>query len=239
MDRNDPAWVGHLRGKTREVVFDLGEEKSIGKITARFLQDYPANSILVPLTVSMYVSDDKNHWGLLSHNATQLLWGEGPPRQETFAWDGSRDGIKGGNAEGRLAYARYVKVTFTMHHSQWEYIDEIEIMGMDGKVDGAVKVPAEQPHFLEPGEATGIRNLNLLYNGQYADGLGDWKKERIIPNISYVNKDGEPTDWLFDGVLYLGLTSRPAGISALGKRIWRIGNGTWIKHLRPREICSS
>jgi|GEM_PF-528730 len=211
LDMNDPAWVGHLRGKSREVVFDLGDEKSIGKISAHFFQDYPTNSILVPLTVSMYVSDDKANWGLLSHNATQLLWGEGPPRQETFVWDGSRDGIKGGNTDGKMAYARYVKVIFTMHQSQWEYIDEIEIMGTDGELNGAVKVPAEQPHFLAPGEATaGIRNLNLLYNGQYADGLGDWKKERIIPNISYVNKNGEPTDWLFDGVLYLGLAS-PAG----------------------------
>lgn len=211
LDMNDPAWVGHVRGKTREVVFDLGEEKSIGKIKAHFLQDYPTNSILVPLTVSMYVSDDKENWGLLSHNATQLLWGEGPPRQETFEWDGSRDGIKGGNTDGKLAYARYVKVTFTMHPTHWEYIDEIEILGTDGQVDGAVKVPAEQPRFLEPGEATaGIRNLNLLYNGQYDGGLGDWNKERIIPNISYVNTDGEPVDWLFDGVLYLGLAS-PAG----------------------------
>ncbi|RED75034.1 DUF4855 domain-containing protein [Cohnella phaseoli] len=211
LDKNDPAWVGHLRGKTREVVFDLGQEKSVGRITAHFFQDYPANSILVPLSVSMYVSDDKENWGLLSHNATQLLWGGGPPRQETFEWEGSRDGIKGGNTEGTLVYARYVKVAFTMHHSLAEYIDEIEIIGTDGKVEGAVKVPAEQPQFLEPGEATaGIRNLNLFYNGQYANGLGDWNKERIIPNISYVNKDGEPVDWLFDGILYLGIAS-PAG----------------------------
>ncbi|MCM3289230.1 DUF4855 domain-containing protein [Paenibacillus sp. MER 180] len=211
LDRNDPAWVRHVRGKAREVVFDLGEAKSIGKISARFFQDFPTNSILVPLEVSMYVSDDKENWGLLSHNATQLLWGSGPPRQETFTWDGSRDGINGGKTEGKLAYARYVKVIFTMHPSQWEYIDEVEITGTDGKVDGAATVPTEQPHFLEPGEATaGIRNLNLLYNGQYANGLGDWSKERIIPNISYVNKDGEPTDWLFDGILYLGLAS-PAG----------------------------
>ncbi|KHF35200.1 hypothetical protein CM49_02541 [Paenibacillus sp. P1XP2] len=96
LDMNDPAWVGHVRGKTREVVFDLGEEKSIGKIKAHFLQDYPANSILVPLTVSMYVSDDKENWGLLSHNATQLLWGEGPPRQETFEWDAAGTGSKAG-----------------------------------------------------------------------------------------------------------------------------------------------
>lgn len=152
LDMNDPAWVGHQRGKAREIVFDLGEEKSVGKITARFLQDYPTNSILVPLSVSMYVSDDKENWGLLSHNATQLLWGAGPPRQETFEWDGSRDGIKGGNTDGKLAYARYVKVIFYMHPTQWEYIDEIEIMGMDGKIEGAVKVPAEQHRFLEPGK---------------------------------------------------------------------------------------
>ena len=87
---------------------------------------------------------------MLSHNATRF-WGEGPPRQETFEWDGDRDGIKGGNKEGKLAYARYVKVTFYMHPTQWEYIDEIEIMGMDGKIEGAVKVPAERPRFWSRG----------------------------------------------------------------------------------------
>lgn len=218
LDMNDPAWVGHQRGKTREVVFDLGDEKSIGKITAHFFQDYPANSILVPLTVSMYVSDDKENWGLLSHNATQLLWGEGPPREETFEWDGNRDGIKGGGTDGKLAYARYVKVTFTMHPTQWSYIDEIEIRGTDGQADGSVKVPAEYPQFMAPGEATaGIRNLGLLYNGYYADGLGDWSKERIIPNISYVDKEGNPKDWLFDGILYLGLNSPQGHDFGLGE----------------------
>ena len=40
-----------------------------------------------------------------------------------------------------------------MHPTQWEYIDEIEIMGMDGKIEGAVKVPAERLVF-GAGEAT-------------------------------------------------------------------------------------
>lgn len=92
LDMNDPAWVGHQRGKTREVVFDLGEEKSIGKITAHFFQDYPTNSILVPLTVSMYVSDDKENWGLLSHNATQLLWGK--VRQDRRPLNGTAAGME-------------------------------------------------------------------------------------------------------------------------------------------------
>ncbi|MEC0372561.1 DUF4855 domain-containing protein [Paenibacillus chibensis] len=211
LDMNDPAWVGHWHKKTREVVFDLGEDKSISSVKANFLKDYPANSILNPLTVSMYVSDDNVHWGLLSDNATQRLWGEEPATTETYEWDGSRDGIKGGNPSAKMAYARYVKVTFTMHPTQWTFIDEIEIWGLDGRSDGAATVPAKDPQFMAPGDATaGIRNLGLLYNGQYKDGLGDWTKERIIPNISYVDKDGHPTDWLFDGVLYLGLSS-PAG----------------------------
>ncbi|MBE9916387.1 DUF4855 domain-containing protein [Paenibacillus donghaensis] len=218
LDITDPAWVGHLHKKTREVIFDLGEEKSIASVKAHFLKDYPANSILNPLTVSMYVSDDKQNWGLLAHKATEVLWGDEPINQETYEWDGSKDGIKSGNSDAKMAYARYVKVTFTMHPTQWTFIDEIEIRGTDGQADGAVTVPAEHPQFLAPGEATaGIRNLGLLYNGVYANGLGDWSKERIIPNISYVDKDGNPKDWLFDGVLYLGLNSPQGHDYGLGE----------------------
>ncbi|MGE6261245.1 DUF4855 domain-containing protein [Heyndrickxia sporothermodurans] len=208
LDKSDPAWVGHVNKKTREVIFDLGEEKSIASIKAHFLQDYPKSSILVPLTVSMYVSDDKKHWGTLSHNSTKLLWGEGPPRDETFVWDGSKDGIKSGGSNATMAYARYVKVTFSMHPTARTLIDEIEIWGADGKLEGAEAVIPETPEYLRAGDATdGINNLVLLYNGHYPEGKGDWSKERIIPNISYVDKQGEPQDWFYDGVLYLGLQS--------------------------------
>ncbi|WP_409344316.1 DUF4855 domain-containing protein [Paenibacillus sp. MBLB4367] len=204
LNMSDPAWVGHQKKKTREVTFDLGESKSISQIKARFLQDWPTGEALVPLTVSMYVSDDNIHWGTLSDNATQLLWGDGPPRDEVYTWDGSND--KNPNAE--MAYARYVKVTFSMHTRAWTLIDEIEIMGADGKLAGAETVLPDTTGFLQAGEATGgIRNLGLLYNGHYAGGKGDWSKEKIIPNISYVNKSGEPVDWMFDGVLYLGLNT--------------------------------
>ncbi|MCR8641885.1 DUF4855 domain-containing protein [Paenibacillus sp. N1-5-1-14] len=204
---SDPAWVGHLKKKTREVVFDLGEKKSISNIKAHFLQDWPTNNVLLPLTVSMYVSDDKMNWGLLKDNATQVLWIDGL-HDETYQWDGHKDGIKSlsSNPNAKLAYAQYVKVTFTMHTRAMTFVDEIEILGEDGKIAGAETVPTQQPKFLAPGEATaGIKNLGLLYNGQYSDNLGTWTKERIIPNISYVDNTGKPVDWLFDGVLYLGI----------------------------------
>ncbi|WP_179013041.1 DUF4855 domain-containing protein [Paenibacillus sp. 79R4] len=207
LDISDPAWVGHLKKKTREVVFDLGDPKSITKIKANFLQDWPNNNVLMPLTVSMYVSDDKQNWGLLSHYATQTLWRDGQYK-ENYEWDGSKDGIKSIGPDAKIAYARYVKVMFSMHTKAMSFVDEIEIWGSDGQVQGAVTVPTQQPAFLTPGEATaGIKHLGLLYNGHYSNDLGTWKKERIIPNISYVDKAGEPTDWLFDGVLYLGTFS--------------------------------
>ncbi|HAG00229.1 DUF4855 domain-containing protein [Paenibacillus lactis] len=203
----DPAWVGHLRKKTREVVFDLGEPKSISGIKAHFLQDWPGSAVLFPLTVSMYVSDDNVHWATLTHKATQTLWIDGPPVDETYAWDAGADGVPGAE-DATHAYARYVKVTFTMHTRAWTFIDEIEITGTDGQSKGAVRVPPEEFKMLAPGEATaGIRDLSLLYNGHYANGDGDWSKEDIIPQISYVNQDGEPVDWFFDGVLVLGLLS--------------------------------
>lgn len=212
LDISDPAWVGHLKKKTREVVFDLGEPKSITNIKANFLQDWPTNNVLMPLTVSMYVSEDKQDWGLLSHYATQTLWRDGQYK-ETYEWDGSKDGIKALGPDAKIAYARYVKVTFSMHTKAMSFVDEIEIWGTDGKAEDAKIVPTQQPAFLAPGEATaGIKHLGLLYNGHYSNDLGTWMKERIIPNISYVDKTGEPVDWLFDGILYLG-TFSPQGRS--------------------------
>ncbi|MFF2886113.1 DUF4855 domain-containing protein [Paenibacillus sp. NPDC057967] len=207
--RNSGNWVGHRYKKSRSVVFDLGEQKTIQEVNARFLQDWPNNETLVPLTVSFYVSDDGVDWGVLSHNATQMLWGD-QTDIETYTWDGSAETgvVKRGDYTEGLVYARYVKVVFSMHSRAWSMIDEVTITGADGLVAGAQTVQPEPYGLLQPGDATGgIENLGLLYNGHYADGTGTWTKERVVPNISYVNKQGEPVDWLFDGVLYLGLTS--------------------------------
>lgn len=207
--RDSGNWVGHRYKKSRSVVFDLGEQKTIKDVSARFLQDWPNNETLVPLTVSFYASDDGVNWGVLSHNATKLLWGD-QTNTETYKWDGSPETgvVKRGDYTEGLVYAQYVKVVFSVHPRAWTMIDEVTITGADGLIDGAQPVQPEPYGLQQPGEATGgIENLGLLYNGHYPDGTGTWTKERVIPNISYVNKQGEPVDWLFDGVLYLGLTS--------------------------------
>ncbi|MFD0716663.1 DUF4855 domain-containing protein [Paenibacillus sp. GCM10027626] len=210
LDINDPQWVGQKGKITREIVFDLGASQSISSINAHFLQHWPDSSTLFPLTVSMYASNDKQNWGKLANKATEHFWVDGPPVDQNYTWEASKDGVPAIEGSVNMIYARYVKVTFTLHPRALSLLDEVEIWGADGKVQGAREVPADTVDYLHPGEATaGISNLSLFYNGYYRD-HEKWTKEMIIPEISYVNKQGEPVDWFFDGVLTLGL-SAPGG----------------------------
>ncbi|HEY6739778.1 MAG TPA: DUF4855 domain-containing protein, partial [Actinopolymorphaceae bacterium] len=200
LDRTDPAWVGHTRGRTREVVLDLGADKSVSRIEAHFLQDWPTSSILVPLTVSMAVSDDGRTWATLTHESTQLLWGDGPPRDETNVWDGSTDGLPHGSPQATMAYARYVKLSFSVHTRASQLLDEIEVHGLDTRHPRAKRPRPDRPGYQRPGVATaGISDLALLYNGHYDHGKGDWTTERILPYLGYVDASGRPVDRLFDG----------------------------------------
>lgn len=202
----DEAWIGFYKGNTREVTIDLGAANSIAAIKANFLQA-PSGGVQYPNVTSISVSDDGKDWNALRHEgAPSAFWLADPPTY-SYEWDGARDGVPGGNKHASMAYTRYVKVTFTTN--VWVFLDEIEVWGYEGKVKGAHKAKSEQPRYLEPGKRTtdGIGDMVLLYNGHYPDGLGEWTKEKIIPYISYVDRQGQPQDWLFDGVLYLGLSS--------------------------------
>ncbi|RDW22189.1 DUF4855 domain-containing protein [Oceanobacillus arenosus] len=206
-DFNNPSWQGHVRGGTRSVVFDLGKEKSIQKITANFLRDSKI-AIFYPVAVSYYVSTDGEHWKNVSNlSSANALWGAGPGETDKLLWDGNVDGIPDESKNTTMAYARYVKVEFIPE--MWAFIDEIEIWGYDEKVKGAKKVNPKEAEYLAPSKKTsnGIEDLVLLYNGQYPNGRGNWTKEKIMPYITYVGEDGEPQDWMYDGVLYLGIRS--------------------------------
>jgi len=62
--------------------------------------------------------------------------------------------------------------------------------------------------FLHSGEQTaGINHLILFYNGHYESQSGTWRKEHFIPYISYVDAEGKPLEWLFDGALFLAKMS--------------------------------
>ncbi|MFD0958400.1 DUF4855 domain-containing protein [Paenibacillus chungangensis] len=205
----DEAWVGFYKGNNRDVVIDLGTNASIATIKANFLQA-TSGGIQYPNVVSISVSNNGDSWDLLRHEgAPAAFWLANPPLYE-YVWDGTEHGVPGGNKHTAMAYARYVKISFTTN--VWVFLDEIEVLGYDGKVKGAKKAIAPKPEYLKPSKLAtdDISDMVLLYNGHYGAGLGDWTKEEIIPYLSYVDEHGKPQDWMFDGVLYLGLSS-PAG----------------------------
>jgi hypothetical protein len=225
LDVGDPAWVGSTRGKTREVTIDLGAPKSITGIRARFLQDWPARSTLVPLNVSFAVSDSGRVWSTLDRQATQLLWGDGPPRDEWYSWTQERDGVPDRPA-ATAAFGRYVKVSFSVHTRAAQLIDEVEVQGQDGRIEGAVSPVPDRPHYLKPGKDTaGISDLALIYNGHYENGRGDWTADELRPYLSRVDRAGKPVSRLFDGVLLLGLLT-PTGVD-LGSGNARKSDWEW------------
>ncbi len=62
---------------------------------------------------------------------------------------------------------------------------------------------AELSPFLPPGtpEVDGIHDLALIYHGQKSRPV--WNQQAILPYVAYVNEQGEPQDWLFDGFLFI------------------------------------
>ncbi|WP_339266517.1 DUF4855 domain-containing protein [Paenibacillus sp. FSL K6-1330] len=197
----DSAWTGHLRKSTRSVIFDLGEKKSIARIQAHFLQDSSVG-IAYPNTVSMYASNDGSQWGTLAHiPSREVRWADVPPSTQGYIWDGNEDGLAQHHPNATMAYAQYVKVTFTT--DVFVFLDEIEIWGTDGKMNKAKQVSADRLAYQESGKATGgMRNLVLLNNGNGPGRADTWTKDNLMPYVSYVNGQGEPVDWLFDGVLF-------------------------------------
>lgn len=210
---SDPKWQAHLRGMERTVSFDLGELKSLSAVKAHFMQDTAAG-IHFPQHVTVSLSENGETWGTLADIESRIpLYETGPqPLTQQYVWDGAADGLPQGNPNADMVRARYVKVTFTT--DVWVFVDEIEIWGVNGIAHTAKTLapddrkPEAELGYMAPGEATaGIRDLVLLYNGWYANGFGNWQKDNIVPYISRVDENMQPTDWFFDGVLYLGLNA--------------------------------
>ena len=202
----DNAWQGYKKGATRSIMFDLGSGKSISQIKVNFLEQ-GAVGIHIPTAVLFYASNDKHQWSMITDINMENPWVNRPSSKVwEFAWDHQADGIPG-HPDSKYIYARYIQVRF--RPDIWAFIDEVEVWGHDGKLGQAIALTPDditEPIYLAPGEeSTNINNLALLYNGWYANGSGDWTKENLIPYISYVDPDGNPKEWMFDGVLYLGL----------------------------------
>lgn len=214
-DPQDSAWQVHNKddGTERILEIDLGELKSIKQIGANFLH-YPDSNIGFPDKVKIEVSTDGENWGELSEVLSKKSLDYEHPARQLYFWNGDEAGVPALSVDVNMVYAQYIRMTFPIS-SQLVLIDEVEVLGVDGKAEGAEPLPIVDPwddipadaDYMRCGEQTAnINNIALLYN----QGNREWKKDSIIPYLGYVDQKGEIKDWFFESVLYLGLTA-PGG----------------------------
>ena len=211
LDPNDAQWVRFTKGTTRGIIIDLGAEKSVERVSIRFLQ-VSDQKMFFPAVVSLFASADGLEWGLAAHIPSKMqVWHAGPPHDQFYVWEGQTDGLRTGDGRAGAFAARYVKITFTSDLNLMT--DGLEVWGTDEMTQATGRTAPCSLAYMQPGEhSAGIRDLMLLYNGYYKNGSGNWEKDDMIPYISYVDEQGNPIDWMFDGVLHLGLIS-PSGLS--------------------------
>lgn len=87
------------------------------------------------------------------------------------------------------------------------------------------------PTYLPPGtpQVDGMHHMVLIYHGQKVRPV--WNKQALLPYVAYVNEQGEPQDWLFDGFLFLEFAAND-GIYLHAyqkdKRLPTIADWTWL-----------
>lgn len=114
--------------------------------------------------------------------------------------------------------ANYVRVDIELLHTN--LIDEIQVFGYDGILEGAVVADGDRDldnghDYQKAGEDTAyIQDMVLCYNGWYGVddesgmGNGDWNAQKYRPYLTYLDTNGKAQDKMFDAVCLLALYSR-------------------------------
>ncbi|MBC8560816.1 DUF4855 domain-containing protein [Fumia xinanensis] len=231
VDGSDPAWVSfnvnyRPRGTyvseeaLRTIVIDLQDVKSITKVQTNVLScEYSS----LPWAMYVHTSMDGVNWTRLGMEYNTDLSTKG---RFGFSWRGTHGltGVKNGFTDSipeevPAVAARYVRVDVEL--LLINQLDEIEIMGYDGVIDGAAQYEGNKKFdgtgrdYLKAGEKTaGVQDMVLCYNGWYGydsesnQEVGNWNAERYRPYLTYVDTNGKVQDTMFDAVCLLGLNSR-------------------------------
>lgn len=195
---SNPAYVGRIWQGSRIVTIDLGEPGTVRKIGVNVLQDN-ANGIFFPSKVSFSVSLDGRKWERLQDGESRLPTTLTGPATQTIGIDGIDK------------TARYVKLEVPVEAS-WMFMDEIEVLGTPDE-SGKKPHPTPDRSHQDDGypkagskQAAGISNQVLLYTGEWQYEPADWisfTKEDLKPYVSYLDKDLNRVDYMFDGFLFL------------------------------------
>ncbi|MBC8559944.1 DUF4855 domain-containing protein [Fumia xinanensis] len=223
---SDPAWVAFNKNQMpdgtfssmwplRSITIDLQGTKSVTSVQAFLLS---GDFAVQPWAVFTYASMDGKTWMPLSRTSNVDMWIGGRYR---WGWRANhqiglvhKDLV---DADVEAVAANYIRVDVELLHTN--LMDEIEIYGYDGVIEGAVIADSgrdldnAQDYQMSGEETADVQDMYLCYNGWYGvdesgQYVGDWTAQRYRPILTYVGTDGKVKDTMFDTVLLLGLASR-------------------------------
>ncbi len=202
-DYSSSAYHIFYRGLSRDVIFDLGETKSVCGFKINFLQNSPAG-IEISDYVECYISEDGTNYMLAHRDDLSARLSETQVSNVTS--ECSFDACKG----------RYVKIKFRVAINC--YVDEIEVLGCDVKGDERDFEPYDDG-LINAYEAPtdGARDMVLLYCGykdKYDDSFVQNTEDEMIYYFGYCDKDGNVKDTMFDSFMFSALgNTLPSGRS--------------------------
>ncbi len=212
---SDPAFVKYYRAIGRTVKIDLGENREIDRVKARFISDNPAG-VLMPEKVTVFVSADGVNYSeaeIKSGNTAPYGTNEKKPCA-IITYDMPVEPVCG----------RYVAIHFDVVVNT--FIDEIEVFGKKGTslvppTDYSPIITPSKESYLERNALGDDRDIILFHTGYYPNDetLVNNKKETFLPFIAYLDKKGQIVDTMFDSVMFLiiqGLCPSGGGLNVSG-----------------------
>lgn len=199
LDSSDNAWLRSMRGGSRIVTVDLGDQYAVSGFECSFLQS-KAEAFYAPRNVKVMISPDGKNY------MTVCVVG-GDDLSTNIKSRATRSG------DFDKAYeARYVKIEYTV--DIFAACDEIKIYGsLDGE-RAQITPDDEQAEAEMSTDICGASSFIKLYNGYYpADqSIADLTRDKLLPYIAYIDGDGNIADTMFDGAIFVPChTDYPSG----------------------------
>lgn len=188
-DQGRDPWVGFIRQGGRFITLDLGEERTIYRLSLDFLQRLDAG-ITVPEYVEYEVSLDGERWQRVGRVETSTGFWNPDPGTDPFL------------LEGLYINARYVRAYFPS--LVWQFVDEFSVFGspvLDPKAAKPVPFPnrpVHEPGYPSPSPRSGKVHQLLLHYVRPDDS----QDIPLQPVITYMNEQGEMVDWMYDSILF-------------------------------------
>jgi|HigsolmetaGSP12D_1036236.scaffolds.fasta_scaffold00968_6 hypothetical protein len=199
------VWVGYLRQDNRQIVIDLGQEQTIHKLDAWFLQDR-ASGIYYPHEVVFELSDNGVAWARVGSVASRTPNSDPALTVQDYSLGGLND------------VARYVRIRF--HADVFVFLSELQAWGLPGKQPGArhpIPTPPREPEQLNypraGSKAAGGKKAEVLIpNGYYPNSsIGVWHVDDFLPYVAYLGPDQSIRDYLFDSFQMDPFGNAPSG----------------------------